>query len=792
MTVALRFQHGTFHLWVSTFSSALLLAVVRNVCDPAHFKRAQPPSLPLMRRILCRAQVLTATALLTLAPAFGRDLVHAQPALRNPAKNLQGADSILHHALARASEGDTTQALEMLERASKIAPRNTDVLYWRAVILNRTTFLRLEDMARNLVAWRLLQRAENLDKTNARYAIEMGRVRLMSPMLRLEAERHFRRALKIAEASGSPINFAEAAYELGLIKQRRYSTTRHRYMVTSLGQMFDPYAATSRLHYVREFLEQHSTPIVGIGSVDRSEAEELFRQALHAVPTHEPSAVAILSVLYDQRRYAEMVQVAKPFNDAGTGSARIRLAAGLAAYKLGQLRSADAFFKDALVRMPAADRRDISSLARIVRKPEARAYESLTDSARIHTDSAFWEAADPLLSTPENEAWLEFMARNAFSDLYWTDGDMRQVGWKTDRGLIIARYGEPPQIATFSSQNSADAGDAIGRIITVWRWPTEDMHFVFAGPPAMNIATFAGEFRNFAEVTRDEVPFSLRNIASAANVDTVPMQIARFRGRNPNEVTLVVAASANPSNLYRDTEMADGTLSWSLHMGVPSRMRLLDTDTMHVKLPAPSLASKVWIRDVSPGRYRLRVETVDPTVVTASGRAQDEVDARVIVPGALMLSDVLIGYKSAAPDGAVSGLSDAALNPRGNLTMTQREQFSLYWENYGLVPDSAGNVRFTVNIVVRLLEIDRTSGTHIGRLFGNISDAVGISPVGDQALAATYERLESLNGRDRVPQIFSLGLGSSPPGKYRIEMTVVDKTTNSTSRSDRIFYLDRK
>jgi hypothetical protein len=270
------------------------------------------------------------------------------------------------------------------------------------------------------------------------------------------------------------------------------------------------------------------------------------------------------------------------------------------------------------------------------------------------------------------------------------------------------------------------------------------------------------------------------------------MQIARFRGRTANDITLVIAASTDPSRLYRNAEMSSGTLNWSLRMGEPSRMRLMNSDTMQVRLPAPRSAEQVWIRDVKPGNYRVRVEAVDPSIISAAGRAQDEIDAKVIVPGALMLSDVLLGHKTSAPNGSINGLNDVSLLPRGNLTMKQNEQFTLYWENYGLIPDSTGRVKFDVKIVIRLLEIDRTSSNHVGKLFGSISDAVGISPIGEQAMGVNYSREEVLGSRDRVPQVFTLGLGSAPKGKYRLEMTIIDKVTKSTARSDRVFFLDGK
>jgi tetratricopeptide (TPR) repeat protein len=221
-------------------------------------------------------------------------------------------DSLVRVALAKATAGDTAAALELLERATDQSPRDVNALYWRGLVLSRTTAISLVDTPRRLLARHLLDRANDLDPRNPRYLIELGRIRLKTPLLRVEAERLFRRALGIALANGDPAQLADVAYELGSIKARRYLSGRDRWLYTTTNVIFDPIAARARLHYTREFLQNLSQPIENSGQLDRKEAEEYFRRALAAVPTHAPSILALMGLLYDEHRYDEMRQLALP------------------------------------------------------------------------------------------------------------------------------------------------------------------------------------------------------------------------------------------------------------------------------------------------------------------------------------------------------------------------------------------------------------------------------------------------------------------------------------------------
>ncbi len=717
--------------------------------------------------------------------------VDAMPALTQPQRSISVADSLVRDARERASLGDTASALALLERATDAAPRDPDALYWRGLLLSRASSLSLGDTPRLVLAGHLLNRANDIDPHNARYLLELARIRLKTPLLRVDAERLFRKALTVAEESGDPAALADVAYELGLIKQRRYLTGRDRWMYTANDVIFDPVAARTRPHYTREFLRNLAQPIDNAAQVDRLEAEELFRRALGRVPTHTPSAVALMGLLYDQRRYDEMRRIAAPLVAADTASPRMLMATALATYRLGQLGTADTLFARALARFSIAERNELTNLGRITRKADSIRIEGLSNAERARTDSAFWESADPMLSTAVNEARLEFLARMAYADLRFSDDDTRQIGWRTDRGLVIARYGEPPVVATFAPSSDADAKDAIGRVITVWFYPRTETEFVFTGPPAMNVASFAGNHRGFAEEQREFAPFLLDNVPLATAVDTIPVQLARMRADRPGRSQVLIAATVPTDRLYRGADIDRGALELSFRTGQPAALRLAKLDTVSVSLPSTRRLGRVWVDTVRANApYRVRVEARDAALQNAMGRAQSELEIPLADTTRLSGSDVVFADRLTVSSDVVGRWDKIGLMPRGDLTLAPLDTFAVYWETYGLRPDAAGRVTFEVRLIVTLEEMDRgTNG--LRRLLGGISDLVGLSPVGDEQVGLRFERNEALGGRDRVPQLVTLGLGSAPPGRYRLDVVVTDHQSGSVSRSQRQFHIRR-
>src|SRR5690606_7600093 len=103
-------------------------------------------------------------------------------------------------------------------------------------------------------------------------------------------------------------------------------------------------------------------------------------------------------------------------------------------------------------------------------------------------------------------------------------------GWHTDRGLVYVRYGEPARKATFAPSISF-GGDpyAIGKVTTVWSYGRRGPVFVFRQNPGYRNATFANDFRFFAEDYRSVRPAVMASPSTPEPFE-LPIQVARFRG----------------------------------------------------------------------------------------------------------------------------------------------------------------------------------------------------------------------------------------------------------------------
>ena len=710
-------------------------------------------------------------------------------------------DSLIQRGLSLAANGDTTNALEVLEQATDRAPRDLEALYQRGRLLTRTTTLGFNNTPRQVLAWRLLNRGADLAPRDARFVLELARLRLRTPLLRADAERLLAKAVAVAVAAADTAMIAESASEFGRLFERRYRTTRKRHVYIA-NIFFDPYAARNRLHYVREFLEHQIRPIDNAGAADRAEADRLYRLALAADPEHVASAVGLLGLWYDEQRYPEMRAVAAPFltreyatrhpnpmpPDAEVASgASIAFADGLAAARLDAPADAQRAFAAGLARLSASERGDLLDISRLLTPGDSVRVAGLADDAREATVRAFWETADPLISTPENEAQIEYFSRVAVSMLRYDDAEQGVRGWRTDRGIIVIRYGEPPVEVLLPPANDISARDVTGRVVTVFSYPDRELEFVFSGPPAMNTASFAGDFRDVAEQRRNDEPFRLDDMTAKTRVDSMGVQVARFRGRSASEYHVVTAAAAQPARFYDGVEIDRGRLSIRSFLGSPDRLRLVDSQQVTVALPAARPVEYQRLDTLPVGDHRVRIEVVDPGVQSAAARASVSVSLPPVRDTALVLSDVLLGARAPVAMGRpLRSLTDAGVRPLFGTRIAPRDTFALYVEAYGLRPDTRGNVQVEITLTVTLLEITR-SGATLERWMGNLADVVGLTPEGDKQLGMRFTRTERLDGRDRLPLLTSIGMGTAPTGRYRLDVLVREIGSDRRTQVSRDF-----
>jgi len=121
------------------------------------------------------------------------------------------------------------------------------------------------------------------------------------------------------------------------------------------------------------------------------------------------------------------------------GAVETALALGCASYRAGDLARADSAFRAAIPRLPPELRRRFTDLAGVAF--DARAPLASEEADRLA--EAFWRGSDPDLTTPENEAHLDFLARVAHAVLLFRD--RQGVRWDL-RAELLARYGIPATV----------------------------------------------------------------------------------------------------------------------------------------------------------------------------------------------------------------------------------------------------------------------------------------------------------------------------------------------------------
>jgi GWxTD domain-containing protein len=96
------------------------------------------------------------------------------------------------------------------------------------------------------------------------------------------------------------------------------------------------------------------------------------------------------------------------------------------------------------------------------------------DSLRAKLWESFWEKRDPTSGTPMNEFRDEYYRRIRYANASFSVG--KRPGWRTDRGMIYIRYGEPDEV----ERHPFDlAGKPYNGPWQVWYYYNPSRRFVF-------------------------------------------------------------------------------------------------------------------------------------------------------------------------------------------------------------------------------------------------------------------------------------------------------------------------
>lgn len=626
---------------------------------------------------------------------------------------------------------------------------------------------------------------------NAMFRLSIGQFLLASPYawVRTGANSQFEKALDAARKSGDSTAIGEAAVEFGRAAWRQYDAFENRRMITngadigrSLLDLMQPVSKAAAtlaeqsecpecfdllpdhsMKMVRDAIEQltQRLPSDVAGGADYARAEALFREAYAAAPANPRTFRSLAMLLADSSRWQELQTFARdhlrriPWDPMGW------MTTGLAEQRLGRAKAAAAAFDSAMAYIAPEERARLDRFDRVLRPADTARINRAPANERTARLRAYWLFADPLWSRDGNEARVEYFARVTFAELRWTVDELGVRGADTDRGDIYIRYGPPDLMASIGPGVNAD----MDGVVTFWLYHS-GLYFSFKGQPTYGTARTPIDDIKIVEAETNAQPVRWDNL-STVTVDTMPVQVARFRA-SPDSLDVLIAAAPVYATIAASAQVKEPirTHLWLLSDVMASAFA--DSGTLE------SQTTQTWSHRLKTGGYVYRIEAGAPSADHA-GRAAapilvgDDPRSGFAMRG-FGISDVLLATSTNQPSGttrwnALKPVPLAGVIPHGG-------QINVVWENYEFGAAS-GVAEYAVTITITR---DRSPA---GRIAATVLGALAsVARIETQSDRVSVHLDRTMPYAPAFADAIEIGLGDTPAGTYILNVEVTDKATS--------------
>lgn len=683
--------------------------------------------------------------------------------------------------VAELAAADTAAAIAACERAAAADTGNVEARYRAGRMYLARYLAGSETSADREKASTLLDAAAALRPDSAKHWLALAEVHRTygDVFRRMQVGGLVDKALAAAERHGSS-ELADVFYRAAVVAWDEYEERGHRYLFIGDATTIDPYRMLNEWKDVESFFALQVKPDPGDpGGDDRRRAEDRLRAALRADVGHVAAAGLLAVLLGEEDRWTEALEVGRRLVRAAPDSGRAWAVLALALTRDHQWGAAQAAFDTALQRMSAADATPYHNLALILKSADQSRFRRMSPAERAQLEALYWQVTQPLYLNELNEPRVEFLSRLTYVIHRWSDPFRGVAGYDSDRGVVYLRYGPPDIWASFGRgrQSQFDAVSSLEgeRNSIVWIYQDSQLRFMFSMTPGFGRTSFAGDFRTFYNEVRELFPVRFDNVPAVAEMDTVLVQFAQFRGEGTESTELGIYTFMPIGRMARDAPV--GSLDLITAATVRDlRMRDVARDRREETIPGGDslqIERRSFRFELQPNEYLLRLEARLPAV-ERSARSTSALRLRAYGTDSLMMSDVLVAERVAPRDSSFTRWRDFFMIPSAGRFLPD-SPVGLLWEVYNLVPDSTGTARYAVDVRITVRSIERTG--FAARILGGIGDAMGLTARGDDAVALTYNRDVTAHPDGVQVEYLMVDLEDAPKAEYAIELTVRDRVS---------------
>ncbi len=695
-------------------------------------------------------------------------------------------------AVERLAAGDTAAAVPLLRRTIEAAPRFGPA-YWRlgAILSARASFVHGYESGR-AEAERLLNRAAQLMDDDPLVLLEIGFV-LRKQGVRVDARRVIERAERVADRRGITLPPADQAglhYQLGLIYETYWEDRDHLLAtmppIGGFGCAMGAGQTAGDLLTVLAILaaacpEDLPDALSQVGFLADDRADEYremlahFRAALRADSAHADAALRLLGYLAERGEWREYDRLLRRMLLARPEEPRLYLFAGLGAHERGLVSRADTAFRRALALLPPADRARFGNIEELVPRSVRARYAALDSAGRRETARRFFAGSDPLLLSAVEERRLEHWARIAWTELRFGVPETGERGWDSDRGRVWIRYGRPVLVfqCCFGSPGRMDQPAAR---MEFWAYGPTGPVFSFKRLLTQRHARHTDASYQLAEDELSELAPQLYRPRGIAAVLAYPHQLVRSRGSRPDFVRVEIYAGPPLDSLRVP---AGGALEAGVFVFDRDYQPMWENRRT---IPRERAAVVGYTFELAPATVRFGIEArADGPEGWQRPLAQvrDTLVAPAYPPGRLWISDLLLADSISPRVPSPVRRGDLAILPNATLAFPAGRPVHLYFEVYDAAVAADGFAHYDVDITV-------TDSTASGLLAGVVRGLQRILGGGADRTTVHWERAWRPEG-DRAVEYVSLELARPAVGDYVVAVTVRDRTSGQTAKSERRF-----
>ena len=459
---------------------------------------------------------------------------------------------------------------------------------------------------------------------------------------------------------------------------------------------------------------------------------------------------------------------------------------GLLYYKTSKLSESYKEYQSALLLMPLTERLDFTynSVVELLDPVAEELIGKLKPKEVRNFIDAFWNASDPLFLTRYNERLLEHYSRVAYSNLRF--GIPGKPGWKTDRGEIVLRYGEPLKRTRYRPRINAGGRTAVQVKTDVWQYRDmtfgfEDTYmsgnFVFSDPfpGSRYIPQYYGDTEAFADYVR-RVRFEFYAPKYEGPSFTIPYNIVQFKDlNNKNNTDVYINYALNYTDSLVKKNSINLNYEWGLffhddyfnpiyqNKGYTVQLPLSNT----IKTDSAQYAISSAKMSIKPDSGTLAFEIIRTSDKGVSSYHENFIMER-FNHDSLDLSNILLAEKVVKNSENTLPVKrkDIGILPNPTSAFSERNHLYLYYEVYNLETNNDNLTNFIQRITIK--QINKQNG--LQKTISTVLSLIGIDKNKEGITLSSKYRTP-----DKNPQMYlQLDMNNAETGEYKIIVTIFD------------------